>query len=888
MDGERPKEINFLFQKRTNGIHVLNFKCPGYVEPREIDAELRPIEAHTTLKQASVLKSLEGTASTKQLTFSIDDDSFDDYLNGNYTEQYDRRHADKERWTRTGAIPRHPTAAARAPGTLSYTGEDMLNIDGGRSDVHDAVSSAAETQATTSPQDLQSLLVMNMIEMRRENAEMRKQMEHQTASMHSEMLRVMQQLSLNEQKLSSGDNRMEITKFDGTFKSEEPNAWITYYETVCENNGWRTDSQKVNHLKSNFVPHSAADNWFSGRMMEHRQDTWNDWKEAFVLAFMPNMVDAAKSALSYSYQGGRVLDWFYEKERRLRIAISDISDKGIITLSTLGLPPHMQTQVMTMDVSNKASFVVALQKLVPIRSRDGVNSVNPVRNASNKGAWQQSTHVRHERNDTGNQQQHYWRSPQQIQQQYYNSNRSHGQHNQLQPRASWQESRPAYQSNTSRPAPQQQLSGSFNRPSPAPASKPQSSLVVNLPSETKKEEPKVLAIGSEHLPVHPVLANGKQMHALFDSGSERNLISLAAAKSLACTLEQRESTVIDFNSTPFKANHVAQLPLSIHPDSPLCRDPKTVVMELFLVFESLPYDLLISNQTLAKFGIELALRPSLTAMITNSQSGSVTDMQDAKQKFPELFRESFTPKYSVSFEVSTDQPVSCKPYRLSPVRSMRVQEKMTELLDRGKIEHSSSAFAAPIVVVDKPNGDIRVCVNYADINRVTTLDPFPFPRIDCIISNYGGCRWFSSIDLAEGFAQVGLTPETRHVAAFVTPTDHFNPTVLPYGWKNSPAKFQRIMTHSLGHLLFDPRISVQIGANEKRECEQLTFLVMDCLAKHGFTVNERKSKLIQKSIVLLGRSIDGLTKTTKQESIEKVKQMKQPVDRKGVQQLTGL
>ena len=230
---------------------------------------------------------------------------------------------------------------------------------------------------------------------------------------------------------------------------------------------------------------------------------------------------------------------------------------------------------------------------------------------------------------------------------------------------------------------------------------------------------------------------------------------------------------------------------------------------------------------------------------------------------------------------------------MSPDKAAKVQVKMRELMARGKIRHSTSKFTAPIVVVGKPDGGIRVSVNYDALNRATVHNPFDFPKIDDIISEYGGCHFLSKLDLKDGFVQVGQSEHTRQFAAFLTPTDHFEPNDLPFGWKSSPHQFQRIVTHALGPLLSHRRIhpyldDITIGTKTKDECEHLTFLVMACLANSNFTINEKKSILVQPSIVLLGRLINGETKTTRQVSVDKVKSMLRPVDRKGVQQLAGL
>lgn len=151
-----------------------------------------------------------------------------------------------------------------------------------------------------------------------------------------------------------------------------------------------------------------------------------------------------------------------------------------------------------------------------------------------------------------------------------------------------------------------------------------------------------------------------------------------------------------------------------------------------------------------------------------------------------------------------------KPNGLSGKRLIWAKSKIKELLELGVIEKSTSAYASPCVIVAKENGQYRLTQDYREVNKGTELDPFPFPLIDQIIDGFGGKKFFSKIDLKDGFWQVGLSDDTMHYTAFVLPFGHYQLKKLPQGWKNSPAKFQRIMTDILDGLLDDGNVAVYI------------------------------------------------------------------------------
>src|SRR5713101_931663 len=229
---------------------------------------------------------------------------------------------------------------------------------------------------------------------------------------------------------------------------------------------------------------------------------------------------------------------------------------------------------------------------------------------------------------------------------------------------------------------------------------------------------------------------------------------------------------------------------------------------------------------------------------------------------------------------------------MSEAKRKWVKNKIQEMLEKGIIKPSASEFAAPCVVVAKKDGNFSLCQDYRKINDETALDAFPFPRIDNIVNKFGGCKYFTKIDLKDVFWQVGITEDTQKYTAFVTPNGLYEYTRLPFGWKNSPPKFQRIMTEILGNLL-NERVIVYVddiccGGFTKDECARLTYRVCEQLDKAGMKINTQKTQFCQTSIELLVIKNNADTKRMKEETIEKVKNMKRPHNLKAVQCFTGL
>ena len=80
-----------------------------------------------------------------------------------------------------------------------------------------------------------------------------------------------------------------------------------------------------------------------------------------------------------------------------------------------------------------------------------------------------------------------------------------------------------------------------------------------------------------------------------------------------------------------------------------------------------------------------------------------------------------------------------------------VARQLKSMQRDGVIQPSNSPWSSPVVMVRKKDGSHRYCVDYRVLNSVTKADTFPLPRIDDLLDQLGGARYFSTLDLASGF-----------------------------------------------------------------------------------------------------------------------------------------
>jgi hypothetical protein len=74
------------------------------------------------------------------------------------------------------------------------------------------------------------------------------------------------------------------------------------------------------------------------------------------------------------------------------------------------------------------------------------------------------------------------------------------------------------------------------------------------------------------------------------------------------------------------------------------------------------------------------------------------------------------------------KPIAKAPYKSSPHEQQIIQKEIHELLQAGLIRPSSSPWAAPVLLIKKPDGSIRYCTDYRGLNAITKRDKYPIPR----------------------------------------------------------------------------------------------------------------------------------------------------------------
>ncbi|XP_069089507.1 uncharacterized protein [Pleurodeles waltl] len=223
--------------------------------------------------------------------------------------------------------------------------------------------------------------------------------------------------------------------------------------------------------------------------------------------------------------------------------------------------------------------------------------------------------------------------------------------------------------------------------------------------------------------------------------------------------------------------------------------------------------------------------------------------------------------------------VRLRPYRIPEARKTLIEEEITNMLSLGDIEASTSPWCSPIVLVPKPDGSVRFCIDFRKLNELSLFDTYPIPRVDEVLEKIGQARYMSTIDLTKGYWQIPLAPSDKEKTAFVAPSGLYQFTVLPFGLHGAPATFQRLMDQLLRPFHdFTAAYLDDIVIFSSTWSDHLLHLgeVFSAVAAAGLTANPKKCVLGQTQIAYLGYVIGKGMLRPQQDKVATIRQIPLP------------
>ena len=213
----------------------------------------------------------------------------------------------------------------------------------------------------------------------------------------------------------------------------------------------------------------------------------------------------------------------------------------------------------------------------------------------------------------------------------------------------------------------------------------------------------------------------------------------------------------------------------------------------------------------------------------------------------------------IQYEIKVEPgaaPVSLVPYSASPEKREAIDKQLDKWFSQEVIEPSDSPWGAPVIVVYQ-FGKPRVCIDYRKVNAVSQADEYPLPKQTDILQALMGSQWLTTFDALSGFQQVEIKEEHQPISAFRCHQGLLQFKRLPFGLRNGPQVFQRIMNKVLSAMLwlFVLVYIDDIVVYSKTFEDHLVHLdkVLKAIIKVNITLSPPKCHIGYQSLILLGQ-----------------------------------
>lgn len=258
---------------------------------------------------------------------------------------------------------------------------------------------------------------------------------------------------------------------------------------------------------------------------------------------------------------------------------------------------------------------------------------------------------------------------------------------------------------------------------------------------------------------------------------------------------------------------------------------------------------------------------------------------------------TFTSKIKHRIKTSDEVPVYTKSYRYPFIHRKEVTEQMKKMLEQNIIRPSNSPWSSPIWVVPKKldasgKQKWRVVVDYRKLNEKTINDKYPLPNITDLLDKLGRCQYFTTLDLASGFHQIEMEDEDIQKTAFNTEHGHYEYLRMPFGLKNAPATFQRVMDNILRGIQNEKCLTylddIIVFSTSLQEHLDSLKCVFKRLRESNFKIQLDKSEFLKKEVAYLGHIVtpDGVKPNP--DKIKAIKKFPIPRTTKEIKGFLGL
>ena len=262
------------------------------------------------------------------------------------------------------------------------------------------------------------------------------------------------------------------------------------------------------------------------------------------------------------------------------------------------------------------------------------------------------------------------------------------------------------------------------------------------------------------------------------------------------------------------------------------------------------------------------------------------------RNYPALFSDVPSRTHLIEHDVDVGDaaPIKQRFYRVSSDKRKHLDQEVRYMLDNNIAEPCSSSWASPCLLVSKPDNTYRPCTDFRKVNNITKPDVFPLPRMEDCIDQVGSATYVSKFDLLKGYWQVPLSKRAQEICAFITPSGLYKYTVMPFGLRNAPATFQRLMNQVVAGLEGCAVYLDDVVTHSDTWSEHIHRIraLFDRLVWAGLTVNLAKCEFAKATVTYLGKVVGQGQVRMLQDKVAAIVQYPPPTTKKELMRFLGM
>lgn len=255
-----------------------------------------------------------------------------------------------------------------------------------------------------------------------------------------------------------------------------------------------------------------------------------------------------------------------------------------------------------------------------------------------------------------------------------------------------------------------------------------------------------------------------------------------------------------------------------------------------------------------------------------------------------------------SINTKDASPIHVKSYRFPECHKQEVEKQIKKMLDQNIIKPSNSPWSAPVWVVPKKidasgQKKWRIVIDYRRLNDVTINETFPIPLISDILDQLGHSKYFTTLDLVSGFHQISLNPADSEKTGFTIintngTSGHFEFNRMPFGLKNAPSTFQRLMNTVLSGLqglhCFVYLDDCILYSHDLQGHMHKLRLVFDRFRNFNLRLQPDKCEFLRREVTYLGHVITDKGVSPNPDKVKAVSEFPTPKNAKDIKSFLGL